>query len=69
MSDDMLLGVLRTPIDLAMSTDLSRTQYWFLGQEAADRIEDDARLIEELRKEIRDTRRQADVDFRLLVGE
>ena len=38
MSDE-LLGVLRTPIDLAMSTDLARTQYWFRGQEAADRIE------------------------------
>jgi hypothetical protein len=54
MSDDMLLGVLRMPIDLAMSTDLARTQYWFRGQEAADRIEADARLIEELQKKIRE---------------
>ena len=53
MSDDMLLGVLRMPIDLAMSTELARTQYWSRGQEAADRIEADARWIEELRKEIR----------------
>jgi hypothetical protein len=53
MSDDMLFGVLRMPIDLAMSTDQSRTQYWFCGQEAANRIESDARLINELRKELR----------------
>lgn len=39
MSDDMLLGVLRMPIDIAMSTDISRMQYWFRGQEAADKIE------------------------------
>ena len=54
MSDDMLLGVLRMPIDLAMSTDLARTQYWFCGQEAANRIEADARLIKELHKKIRE---------------
>ena len=54
MSDDMLLGVLLMPSDLAMSTDIARTQYWFLGQEAADRIESDSRLIEELQKKIRE---------------
>jgi hypothetical protein len=48
MSDVMLLGVLRTPIDFAMSTDAARTYYWFRGQEAADRIE-------ALQNELRDT--------------
>ena len=66
MSDDMLLGVLRMPIDIAMSTDLARTQYWFRGQDAADRIEADARLIEELKKDIREwkasARRAQDVE-------
>jgi hypothetical protein len=66
MSDVMLLGVLRMPIDLAMSTDESRTQYWSRGQEAADRIEADTRFIEELRQEIRDLIRQVNDDHRML---
>ena len=40
MSDELLLSILRMPIDLAMSTDTARVRYWFQGQEAADRIEE-----------------------------
>lgn len=39
MSDVMLFGVLRMPLELAMSSELSRLQFWQRAQEAADRIE------------------------------
>lgn len=45
MSDTMLLGVLRMPYDLAMSSELSRRQFHDHAQEAAYRIEDDIRLL------------------------
>ena len=38
MSDTMLLGVLRMPYELAMSTELSRRQFYERALEAADRI-------------------------------
>ena len=39
MSDVMLFGVLRMPYELAMSSDLSRLQFWQRAQQAADEIE------------------------------
>lgn len=39
MSDVMLFGVLRMPYEMAMSTELSRRQFYARAQEAADRLE------------------------------
>jgi len=39
MSDVMLFGVLRMPFGMAMSSELSRFQFWQVAQEAADEIE------------------------------
>lgn len=49
MSDTMLLGVLRMPMDPATAGPLEIMQYVARGQEAADRIEADACEIEYLR--------------------
>lgn len=39
MSDLMLLGVLRMPLDMAMGDELSRFQFHARAQEAAERID------------------------------
>lgn len=48
MSDVMLLGVLRMPLDMVLSDPLSTTQFHNRAQEAANRIERDAETIREL---------------------
>lgn len=48
MSDVMLFGVLRMPYELAMSTELSRKQFYDRAKYAADRIAADADHIGEL---------------------
>ena len=39
MSDTMLLGILRMPFDLALSTPIAQIQYHQTGVRAADEIE------------------------------
>ena len=39
MSDTMLLGILRMPFDLALSTPIAQIQYYQRGVQAADEIE------------------------------
>ena len=39
MSDVMLFGVLRMPYEMAMSSELSRRQFYERAQEAANRLE------------------------------
>lgn len=48
MSDVMLLGVLRIPLDMVLSNPLSTAQFHSRAQEAASRIERDAKTIREL---------------------
>lgn len=48
MSDIMLLGVLRMPVDPATASPIEIMQYVARGQEAADRIEADAVRIRHL---------------------
>lgn len=48
MSDVMLLGVLRMPLDMVLSSPLSTAQFHSRAQEAAGRIERDAETIREL---------------------
>lgn len=50
MSDTMLLGVLRMPFGLAMSTTTAQIQYHQRGVQAADEIEKMSAEIERLHK-------------------
>ena len=52
MSDTMLLGVLRMPFDLAMSTPTAQIQYYHRGVQAADEIEKLRADIERMRADI-----------------
>lgn len=52
MSDTMLLGVLRMPFDLAMSTTIAQIQYHQRGVQAADEIEKRTRERDEARAEV-----------------
>lgn len=52
MSDLMLLGVLRMPLEMAMSDELSRAQFHDRAQQAADRIEADADAIERMQNQV-----------------
>jgi hypothetical protein len=47
MSDVMLFGVLRMPMEMAMADDLSRMQFYQRAQQAADRIEELERHLAE----------------------
>ena len=58
MSDIMLLGVLRMPLDMVLSDPLSTAQFHDRAQQAADRIESDARLIEQQAREIEELKRE-----------
>ncbi|HDR9497065.1 TPA: hypothetical protein QDC06_000252 [Burkholderia cepacia] len=52
MSDLMLLGILRMPLNMVESNPLTLMQFVQCANGAADRIESDARLIEQLREDI-----------------
>ena len=52
MSDTMLLGILRMPFDLALSTPIAQIQYHQTGVRAADEIEKQRAENERLRAEI-----------------
>ena len=60
MSDTMLLGVLRMPFDLAMSTPTAQIQYYHRGVQAADEIE-------KLRAELDRTHKQLNAAVTLLA--
>lgn len=49
MSDVMLFGVLRQPIEMAFADELSRKQFHARAQEACDRIEALERLLRDVR--------------------
>jgi hypothetical protein len=51
MSDTMLLGVLRQPFEMALSTEWDRRQYWQRGKQAAaeiERLQDEVARLEAL---------------------
>ena len=50
MSDTMLLGILRMPFDLALSTPIAQIQYYQRGVQAADEIEKLRAEVERLQK-------------------
>ena len=50
MSEVMLYGVLEMPYELAMSSELSRLQYWQRGQQAATELRQAADTIDAQRK-------------------
>ena len=56
MSDTMLLGILRMPFDLALSTPTARIQYHQRGLQAADEIEKLRAEIERLRAQMQEIR-------------
>ena len=58
MSDTMLLGVLRMPFDLAMSTTIAQIQYHQRGVQAADEIEKLTRKRDEARAEVERLRKE-----------
>jgi len=60
MSDVMLLGVLKMPYEMAMSSELSRLQFHDRAQEAAERIETDAATIESLQAKVAALKRDLD---------
>jgi hypothetical protein len=68
MSDVMLLGVLRMPLEMAMSDELSRLQFHQRAQQAADRIEADADEIERLQAENARLREDAAIGAILVAG-
>lgn len=51
MSDVMLMGVLKMPYELAMSSELSRLQFHGRAQEAAERIESLQAKVAELERD------------------
>jgi hypothetical protein len=51
MSDTMLLGVLRQPFEMALSTEWDRRQYWQRGKQAAAEIERLQDEVARLRKD------------------
>ena len=54
MSDIMLLGILRMPFDLALSTPIAQIQYYQRGVQAADEIEKLRAEVERLRAALRE---------------
>ena len=48
MSDTMLIGVLKMPYELAMNSEMSRTQFYDRAQEAVERIETQEETIRRL---------------------
>lgn len=60
MSDTMLLGILRMPFDLALSTPIAQIQYYQRGVQAADEIE-------KLRAELDRTHKQLNAAVTLLA--
>jgi hypothetical protein len=60
MSDLMLFGVLRMPIEMAMSDEMSRLQFYARAQEAANRIEELEAENERLRQSL--AKRVVDLD-------
>ena len=71
MSDTMLLGVLRMPVDLWTDSDLDKHQRYSRYLEAADRIERDAELISNielfLKEGIRRALRPLELDEERLI--
>ena len=56
MSDIMLLGILRMPFDLALSTPIAQIQYYQRGVQAADEIEKLRAEVDRLTDELDATR-------------
>jgi hypothetical protein len=52
MSDLMLLGILRMPLDMVEGDPLTLMQFVQCANGAADRIESDAEIIEQLREDL-----------------
>lgn len=60
MSDTMLLGILRMPFDLALSTPTAQIQYHQTGVQAADEIEKRTRERNEALDEVERLRAEID---------
>jgi len=62
----MLIGVLRTPFDLAMRSEITRRQFHDRAKQAADRIENDAAEIARLTAKLKQVRDSLRYEYELV---
>jgi hypothetical protein len=69
MSDLMLLGILRMPLDMVEGDPLTLMQFVQCANGAADRIEADAKIIEQLREDLQAAKLLAHANGEMFMAE